>query len=368
MLEQNNKNFPSIILKEAMKNKKPWRYLISGFLYSKASFFYSNLQKQLSNNNLKCHTIIWHSTKKCNLRCIHCWVNWWDYKFWEINVENIINKIDDFKSIWVKYFLITWGEAILKERLINLIEKLKENWIKVWLSTNLIVFNEDIIRLLDSIQISLDWYEKEHNFIRNSKFAYSLTTNNLKKIKNSKTKIFTISCVVFPWNIKYLKDFIKYCFNEFPVINSFSLKPIFSYWRAFWNEKLFLNDKDFLRLIRVTKELIYEWYDVFLSWETWYLKQFDCEIKPQRVFDTTWWDSLYIMENWDIKGSDQDFLPIEWNLLIDDIELIWQNWFKTYRNRDDISQECKSCKYYEDCWWWYIPTVFWYDYCKVSYL
>lgn len=350
-----------------MKNKKKWRYIINRKNIINASFFYSNYSKQLEKWLLECSTIIWHATKKCNLNCIHCWVNGWDYKWWELTINDMISFIPLYKQIWVKYFLITWWEPTLKTWLLDFILELKKNWIKVWLSSNLITFNEKILKNIDTLQVSLDWFEESHNYIRNNNLSYKITTSNLKKITNLNIGILTISTIIYEKTLDNLEEFIKYVFKEFP-INSLSLKPVFSYWRAIWKNDLYIWNKDFLKFINIVKKCIYEWYDVLIPDEFWYLKSYDTDIKIQKSYDNTWRSYMYLMENWDIKWSDQPEIELEWNILKDDLVSVWNNGFTSFRNRKLISDKCTKCKYYEKCWWWYLATIYGWKDCKVDIL
>lgn len=72
-------------------------------------------------------------TKKCNLRCKHCFIN--EYQG-EMPIEEIFDLIDDFHKNRLPILFITGGEPFIRNDLIDILLYLKNTSINVNLATN----------------------------------------------------------------------------------------------------------------------------------------------------------------------------------------------------------------------------------------
>ena len=102
------------------------------------------------------------------------------------------------------------------------------------------------------------------------------------------------------------------------------------------------------------KENLEKGFDVTIGADVGYLRKFDSYIYLFPYFSTIGWDSMIILPNGDIKGFDEAHLPYEGNILQDDIEELWFNGFKYYRE-PELPDECMQCEYFTRCRGGYIP-------------
>ena len=126
-------------------------------------------------------------TNRCNLQCKHCHrVDKWCI---DLDKEKFMSLIDELSDMKVFNINLSGWEPLLYNDLFDIIEYIISKWMKVTMSTNLILWNEDVAKKLydlwiRQIHISLDSAdEKYHDELRGSDGAYSTTVKNLALIK-----------------------------------------------------------------------------------------------------------------------------------------------------------------------------------------
>jgi len=167
-------------------------------------------------------------TRRCNLRCIHCFLNkspkkelspdqWIDF-FSKLN-EIVQRKYG--KSI---YIALSGGEPLLYKQLDKLIQEIKREMsnVKIGLFTNGTLINEDMVKVLakyvDDIYVSLDGVSKEiHEFIR-GEGTYDKVLNTIKMLLETDANVI-INVTAMPYNIddlvNNLPEFIVKLRNQY---------------------------------------------------------------------------------------------------------------------------------------------------------
>lgn len=137
----------------------------------------------------------WDITSRCNLKCIHC-RDTFDItkKDEELTTQEGFDLIDyladNFNLKWLSF---DGGEPLLREDLIALIKKAKSRSLLLYLLTNGTLLTEDKAKQLkkaglDSIQISLDGLEKNHDKIR-GKGTYKKALEGIKNAKKFNIRV-----------------------------------------------------------------------------------------------------------------------------------------------------------------------------------
>lgn len=150
-------------------------------------------------------------TSRCNLRCKHCRVNEIEYDMTLDEIENVFNKLTDFKPRGV---FISGGEPLIRDDIVEIVRKSKNLAPVTVLNTNSLLLTEDKLKELinvglDYIQVSLDGIEEAHDYIR-GKGTYKKTIDKMKMINKYSDKIkLHISSVVSKKNIDYMDEFAK---------------------------------------------------------------------------------------------------------------------------------------------------------------
>ncbi len=132
--------------------------------------------------------VVWNCTKRCNLRCIHCYANANDQKpAGEIDTEGGEALIRDLAEFGVPVILFSGGEPLLREDIFHLAEYARQKGIRVALSTNGTLVSKEIAERLKGIGfaevgISLDGIGAKNDKFRGKTGAYQAA---LEGIRNS---------------------------------------------------------------------------------------------------------------------------------------------------------------------------------------
>ncbi len=147
--------------------------------------------------------VVWNMTKRCNLRCIHCYAKAEDeaYRGNELTTKEAKAFIDDLAAFGVPVILFSGGEPILRKDLPVLIDYAVKKGIRAVISTNGTLITEKMAHIfseysLSYIGISLDGIGDVHDAFRGKKGAYEMAIKGLKNAKKAGIKVglrFTIN-------------------------------------------------------------------------------------------------------------------------------------------------------------------------------
>jgi len=150
-------------------------------------------------------------TKRCNLRCRHCFVG--ESKPLDLPTEKIVNVLKEFEEMQGLRVLITGGEPLLHQDFDRINEILKDFAFRKILFTNGTLLDEKILKKLnvEEIQFSIDGMKKGHEALR-GKGSFDKT---LKALKNALDYGFDVSVatVIHKQNINELGKLEKYIKN-----------------------------------------------------------------------------------------------------------------------------------------------------------
>ncbi|MFH1305593.1 MAG: radical SAM protein, partial [Candidatus Omnitrophota bacterium] len=137
---------------------------------------------RLPLNILKCKltgvykplVVLLFMTDRCNLRCKYCEGDWSGRRIKDFTTDEILRIIDECKELGAYHFIIHGGEILLRNDIGRIIDYMKGKDLYVNLITNGILLPKWIneIKKVDSLCISLDGREENHDFVR-GKGSYS---------------------------------------------------------------------------------------------------------------------------------------------------------------------------------------------------
>lgn len=159
-------------------------------------------------------TFVWNITKRCNLRCKHCFVREYSVEPSFEQVKNIINYLGNRNVAGIS---ITGGEPFIREDILEIIELIIKKGIKVQIATNGTLINEKQIEHLnqlgiDRYQISLDGHNaQQHDAIR-GEGTFSKAVETVKTLNQYNERI-TIACVLNKQNYKFAPKVIELARN-----------------------------------------------------------------------------------------------------------------------------------------------------------
>lgn len=127
-------------------------------------------------------------TQSCNLRCKHCFMHSGTKLEKELNRDQWINVLDEFKSLGGTNVTFTGGEPLMNHSFEDIVKHASRIGLKVTVLTNGILWTDDIIDRLyghiDQIQISLDGVNEQSNAMVRGKGVFDVVKDNILKIAN----------------------------------------------------------------------------------------------------------------------------------------------------------------------------------------
>lgn len=130
--------------------------------------------------------VVWNTTQKCNLKCIHCYARS-DRKNYseELSTEQGKNLIKNLADFGVPVLLFSGGEPLMRKDIFELAEYAKDAGLRIVLSTNGTLITKDTAQKLKKtgfsyIGISLDGLEDINDKFREQKGAYKNTIQGMR--------------------------------------------------------------------------------------------------------------------------------------------------------------------------------------------
>ena len=116
--------------------------------------------------------VVWNVTRKCNLRCVHCYSHSEDRNYaGELSYEEGITLIDDLAQFGSPVILFSGGEPLVRPDVLELIHHAVDRGLRAVLSTNGTLITKMIAKKLKEIGlsyvgISLDGLDDRHDAFR----------------------------------------------------------------------------------------------------------------------------------------------------------------------------------------------------------
>ena len=133
--------------------------------------------------------VVWNVTRKCNLRCIHCYASAENVKYpGELTTEQALSVIDDLAGFGAPVVLFSGGEPLLRGDLFTLAEHASKKGIRCVLSTNATLIDGETAQRLKSagfayIGVSIDGVGEEHDRIRGKAGSFDEAIQGLRNCR-----------------------------------------------------------------------------------------------------------------------------------------------------------------------------------------
>jgi 12,18-didecarboxysiroheme deacetylase len=147
--------------------------------------------------------VVWNTTKRCNLRCVHCYAfaEGEDYRGDELSTEEGKALIDDLAGFRVPVILFSGGEPVLREDLPELIDHAVKKGIRAVISTNGTLITKEKARVfagcsLSYIGVSLDGMSEINDAFRGVEGAFARAMEGIRNARDAGVKVglrFTIN-------------------------------------------------------------------------------------------------------------------------------------------------------------------------------
>ena len=146
--------------------------------------------------------VVWNMTRRCNLRCVHCYAQSEDISYEnELTHEQSLKMIDDLAAFGVPVLLFSGGEPLVHPRLAEYAEYAVKKGMRAVISTNGTLITAEKAKVLKEIGlsyvgISLDGLEETHDEFRGVKGAFQKAMQGIKNCQAAGIKVglrFTIN-------------------------------------------------------------------------------------------------------------------------------------------------------------------------------
>ncbi len=132
--------------------------------------------------------VVWNVTRRCNLRCIHCYASASDRVEDELTTEQCMEVVEKLSKFNVPMILFSGGEPLLRKDLIDIAEKAKKRGIKCVLSTNGTLIDKDVaddLRVFDYVGVSLDGMRAINDRFRGVRGAFARAIEGLRNVADT---------------------------------------------------------------------------------------------------------------------------------------------------------------------------------------
>lgn len=146
--------------------------------------------------------VVWNMTRRCNLKCVHCYARSEDISYDnELNHEQSLAMIDDLARFGVPVLLFSGGEPTVHPRLVEYAQYAVSKGMRAVISTNGTLITREKAQVLKEIGlsyvgISLDGLEETHDRFRGVKGSYKKAMAAIKNCQEAGIKVglrFTIN-------------------------------------------------------------------------------------------------------------------------------------------------------------------------------
>jgi Fe-coproporphyrin III synthase len=133
--------------------------------------------------------VVWNSTRRCNLRCVHCYTDSTSAKYEnELDHDEALAFISDIAEFGSPALLMSGGEPLMRNRVFELIGHALDGGLAVTLSSNGTLITPDVARRLADLGVryvglSLDGLGEVHDRFRGRRGAFERTLAGIRLLR-----------------------------------------------------------------------------------------------------------------------------------------------------------------------------------------
>jgi Fe-coproporphyrin III synthase len=139
--------------------------------------------------------IVWNMTRRCNLKCVHCYSNSADIDYPdELTTQEGKKLIDDLAQFGSPVILFSGGEPLIRKDLLELAQYATDKGMRAVISTNGTLITKEIAAKLKNIGlsyvgVSLDGLEETHDRFRGKKGAFAAAIEGIRNCREAGIKV-----------------------------------------------------------------------------------------------------------------------------------------------------------------------------------
>ncbi len=301
--------------------------------------------------------IMWECTLRCNFSCLHCGSDCKkDASKPDMPVADFIKSIDDIMPLVQPEnttVVITGGEPLMRTDLESVGNELKRRRFPWGMVTNgYLLTPEKLNSLIDAglhaITISLDGFEKSHDWLRGVNGSFLKAIQAIAQVA-AKGLVFDVVTCVNQQNFNELEH-LRMLLIDLGVKN-WRIFTIFPVGRAAQNNALSLSDQQFKALFGKIKV----WRtagDIQVNYGCeGFLGKFEGEVRDNFFFCRAGINIASILVDGSLTGCNNiNHQYIQGNIYSQSFPDIWENNFGVMRDRSWMKTgKCKQCRHFDLC-------------------
>lgn len=185
-----------------------------------------------SNNSHIPSLISWNLTKKCNLRCPHCYLEAGKKAEYELSTQECLGLVEEMKQLGTEMLILTGGEPLLRKDIFEIAQHASGQGIWVVMGTNGVLVTEKVAQKMiecgvKGVAISLDSIEAEkHNQFRGGPNSWEYSVRALKTCRAAGLQVLVQTTVMesnydeIPQLIEFTRELGAWSFNLYFLVQT----------------------------------------------------------------------------------------------------------------------------------------------------
>lgn len=299
--------------------------------------------------------VIWDSTRRCNLTCLHCGAVKEKYAH-ELTTQQIRGILDQLAGIRNAMFAVTGGEPLLRKDLPDVLTHARQRGLKTGIATNGFLVDRTAAEWIKdigvfSVQVSLDGLEETHNHIRGNGESFRRAVQAIEELIRLKVPLVSVATTITTNNIQHIDD-LKQLLLQLRV-RLWRLALVMPIGRAQVSND-FPAAKQLAWLLSYVQKNNSKRLCIYIGENLTYLGAWERRIRRAPAICPIGFTACCIGVDGNVRGCPEQADSIEnqeGSLLETPFQEIWQKGFGRYRNREILGQDekCSGCESRDDC-------------------
>jgi radical SAM protein with 4Fe4S-binding SPASM domain len=302
-----------------------------------------------NGNTIPPKFLAWDCSRNCNLNCEHCGAKKEKYED-ELTTSEVKRILKESREYGVTDFSVTGGEPILHKDMFEIFEYAKSLGFVTGISTNAFLIDENnaakIVRLFDTIQISLDGTKQIHNKIRGNDLAFDRVIRAFSLLKKAGKTQLSVSSVITKHNLPVIDELAKIVIDEIKP-DIWKILTVMPIGRAEDNDGLALSESETKELFKKIETDYKKRIRIEMGDNLGFLGCYDRKLRDEPFFCPIGFLACCLGVNGKIRGCpeqpDNEYF-CEGDLRKQSLRDVWENNFIKYREHkltDNVT--CKKC-------------------------
>jgi radical SAM protein with 4Fe4S-binding SPASM domain len=300
--------------------------------------------------------VIWDSTRRCNLHCIHCGAIKEQYEH-ELTTGQVKGILEQLAALNIGMFAVTGGEPLLRKDLPEVLSYAHQLGLKTGIATNGTLIDRPAAEWIKSarvysVQVSLDGLQSTHNWIRGNQHSFTRAIHAIELLKEQGVPLVSVATTVTINNIAEIADLRQLLIQS--GIKLWRLTVVMPIGRA-RAANLCPDDHQLVDLLKYVKEHQTRELRIYIGENLTYLGDWERQVRQKPTICPIGYTACCIGVDGSVRGCPEQLDTPEnqeGSLLVTSFESIWKTGFRRYRTREILTKDenCARCKVKNDCY------------------